>query len=212
MPLPFICIRRIETGHERVYVSILLAFFIHIVAALFLYVFFIKPYSGCMAIESLWVRVDVVGDDSLSVSSFIIFFTGTSLSFLWSDGTMVIMTNNLHLLLNFWRNGITAEKNRYPPNRARVSSNRKKKKRKMEFEIGSSAKLIYNLKPPFLKSDPNSYFLELPNRQSATLLSWRKEGTGPESKRPTIRHRGSLSHAAKLHYTFKYQELFYHTG
>lgn len=59
MPLPFICIRRIETGHERVYVSILLAFFIHIVAALFLYVFFIKPYSGCMAIESLWVRVDV---------------------------------------------------------------------------------------------------------------------------------------------------------
>lgn len=82
MPLPFIFIRRIETGHERVYVSILLAFFIHIVAALFLYVFFIKPYSGCMAIESLWVRVDVVGDDSLSVSSFIIFFTGTSLSFL----------------------------------------------------------------------------------------------------------------------------------
>lgn len=78
----------------------------------------------------------------------------------------------------------------------------------MEFEIGSSAKLIYNLKPPFLKLDPSSYFLELPNRQSATLLSWRKDGTGPESKRPTIRHSGSLSRAAKLHYTFKYQEFF----
>lgn len=41
MPLPFIFIRGIETGHGRVYVSILLAFFIHIVAA-YSYMYFLS--------------------------------------------------------------------------------------------------------------------------------------------------------------------------